>query len=100
MRWEATAKTPAEHRILAAYYQQQAQMFNNKSAEQAAIAEAIAKGATPSDAKAALGNRVYISPSLYFAKQYAEKAKNAASLAAAHEEMATKAEQRTPDLKS
>lgn len=57
---EATAKTPAEHRTIAAYYRQQAQTFNEKSAEQTATAEAIAKAPTPSDAKTALGNRVYM----------------------------------------
>jgi hypothetical protein len=36
---------------------------------------------------------VYISRSRFFEKQYAEEAEKAMTLAAAHEEMATKAEQ-------
>jgi hypothetical protein len=86
----ATAQSPAEHRTIAAYYRQQAQALAAKSAEHSAMAEQFARSAASESKQGTLG----VSHCRYFAKQYAEQSNEAATLASAHEEMATKAEQR------
>ena len=90
----ATAKTPAEHRTIAAYYRQRAQTLANKSSEHSAMAEQFAKGPATIESKQGTSFGLGVSHCRYFAKQYAAEAKEAATLAAAHEEMATKTEQR------
>jgi hypothetical protein len=89
-----TAKTPAEHRTIAAYYRQRAQALSNKSAEHSAMAEQFAKGPSTVESKHGISFGLGASHCRHFVKEYDEQAKEAATLAAYHEEMATKAEQR------
>ncbi len=84
----ATAKTPAEHRAIAAYYEQQAKDLTAKSAEHQAMAEQFAKQPPTIESKQGIG----ASHCRRFAHIYSTEAKEAANRAAEHEAMAVKAE--------
>ena len=89
----ATAKTPAEHRTIAAYYRQQAQTLASSAAEHSSMAGQFTRARAATDPKQGIALALRASHCSYFAKQYAAQAKEAATLAAAHEEMAAKAGQ-------
>jgi hypothetical protein len=90
-----TAKTPAQHRTIAAYYRQQAQALNAKAAEHSAMADQRVNGPRATiESKQGVSFGHGASHCRYFAKQYADQAKEAAILASAHEEEAARAEQR------
>lgn len=83
-----TAKTPAEHRAIAAYYEQRAKDLTAESAEHQAMAEQFAKQPATIESKQGIG----ASHCRRFAQIYAIEAKEAANRAAEHEAMAVKAE--------
>jgi hypothetical protein len=87
----ATAKTPAEHRRIAAYYQHQALDLRNKAREHEEMAQMYRKNPLSFEGKFPYGS-VGFSHCHEFAELYTRQAKEAEALASFHEEMAKAAE--------
>ena len=86
-----TAKTPADHRALASYYQQKAQAFLASSAKHSAEAEFRAK--YPGlDGNNGLAYGLWANHCRLLASSDRESAKKAETLTSLHEDMAKKAE--------
>lgn len=91
-----TAKEPVEHRKIAEYYRQEAQRLTASSKEHAELAEIYAKN-PPNAAMESKHGTAFGQGAPHcrkFAQLQAEAAKEAEDLAALHEEMAKKAEQK------
>lgn len=89
-----SAKTPAEHLSIAAYYRQKAQQFTASSKQHSEVAETYAKN-PPFPAMEAKHGSAFgqgVSHCRRWAKLDAEQADKATRLAILHEDMATKAE--------
>jgi hypothetical protein len=88
------AKSPAEHRAIAAYYRQRAEAFSRSSKEHFESAELRAKNpAFPAmEAKHGYAFGLGASHCRFWGSSDAEQAKKAEALAVLHEDMATKAE--------
>ena len=89
-----TAKTPAEHREVAAYYRQQSATLRARSKEHLASAERRAKNPTFAalEVKQGFAFGLGASHCRYWANSDAAAASHADVLASLHEEMATKTE--------
>ena len=87
----ATARTPAEHRRIATYYQQQASELRGKAKEHEETAAMYQKQPLPYEGKYSYGT-VGFSHCRRFADLFAEQAKEAEALASLHEDMAKAAE--------
>ena len=87
----ATAKTAADHRRIAAYYQQQATDLRRKGKDHEEMAAIYQKQPLPYEGKHAYGTLGF-SHCRKFADLYIEQAKQAEALASLHEEMAKAAE--------
>lgn len=87
----ATAKTPAEHRTIAAYYREQARHLSNKSKEHQEMGKLYERNPLPLESKHP--GTVGLSHCRYFTQFYAEQATAAESSAALHEERAKSLEQ-------
>lgn len=85
----ATARTAADHRVLASYYRQQADEYTRKSVEHSAMAARFATGSAISQSKPGIQGEIHCR---YFASEYGEQARKAAALAVSHEEMAATAQ--------
>jgi hypothetical protein len=83
----ATAKTPADQQKLAAYYRDKAQRLTAKSQEFSAQADSMAALPAVFESKQGIGCQCPFHYR-YFSKQYAQEAKDAAGLAALHEQLA------------
>jgi hypothetical protein len=83
----ATAKTPADQQKLAAYYRDKAQRLTAKSQEFSAQADSMAALPAVFESKQGVGCQCPFHYR-YFSKQYAQEAKDAAALAAQHEQLA------------
>jgi hypothetical protein len=83
----ATAKTPANQQKLAAYYRDKAQRLTAKSQEFSAQADSMAALPAVFESKQGIGCQCPFHYR-YFSKQYAQEAKDAAGLAALHEQLA------------
>jgi hypothetical protein len=86
----ATAKTPADQQKLAAYYRDKAQRLTAKSQEFSAQADSMAALPAVFESKQGIGCQCPFHYR-YFSKQYAQEAKDAAGLAALHEQLAYEA---------
>lgn len=87
----ATAKTPADHRRIAAYYQQEATDLRRRAKEHEDMAVIYKKQPLPYEGKFAYGTVGY-SHCVRFSELFAEQAKEADALASLHEDMAKTAE--------
>lgn len=87
----ATAQTPADHRRIAAYYQQQATDLRRKAKDHEEMAGIYQKQPLPYEGKHAYGT-VGFSHCRKFADLFIEQAKEADALASLHEDMAKAAE--------
>lgn len=87
----ATAKTPAEHRRLVAYYQQQAGELRKKAKEHEDMAALYKQNPLPYEGKFAYGT-VGFSHCRTFADLFDKQAREAEALASLHEDMAKAAE--------
>lgn len=87
----ATAKTPAEHRRIAKYYETQANNYLAQAKEHQELAEAYKKNPIFSSSKYATGT---IDHCDYFVKSFQEDAAKMRELAEMHKQMATDAEQK------
>ncbi len=86
----ASAKTPADHQRLAAYYQQEAKRLAARAKEHEEMAAEYEKRPVPYESK----NPGTIPGAIHcqnFAKLYKQEAEEAQALAAIHEEMAKEA---------
>jgi hypothetical protein len=92
----ASAKTPAEHARIAAYYHQQANHLAASAKEHAAMADVYAKNPTFAALESKLGFAFGQGAShcRHWAQLEDEQAKQAEALAAEHDEMAKAAEQK------
>jgi hypothetical protein len=89
----ATAKTPAEHHRLAAYYLQEAQRFTKRSKYHEEMLALYGSSPVPYEGKFPYGT-VGRSHCQKYIQLYTAQAKEAASLAARHEEIAEAAERK------
>lgn len=87
----ATAKTPAEHRRLAKYYEAQAKSYLAQAKEHEELSEAYKKNPMTSSSKFAAGT---VDHCEYFAQSFKEDAAKMQELAEMHEQMAKDAEQK------
>jgi esterase/lipase len=87
----SAAKTPAEHRRLAVYYEAKAQNLLAQSKEHAQMAEAYKQNPVTSSSKNARGT---VDHCTYIAQSFKDSAANLHELAQIHEQMAKDAEQK------
>ena len=81
-----TAKTPADHQRLAAYYRDKAQRLTAKAQEFSAQADSLATQTGTIDGKTRVACQIAQSHYRYLAKLSAQEAKDSEMLAAQHEQ--------------
>lgn len=86
----AAAKTPEDHRKLAAHYREEAARLKAEAKDHAEMAVLYAKNPDPRAAKNPYAYKTQAHCS-YVSKRYEEAARRTEALAAVHEEMAAKA---------
>jgi hypothetical protein len=93
-----TAKTPAGHQRLAAYYRDKAQRLTAKAQEFSAQADSLATQTGTIDGKTRVARQIAQSHYRYLAKLSAQEAKDSEMLAAQHEQF-TQNDQSNPAQK-
>ena len=83
----ATAQTPSDHQKIAAYYSDQAKRLNAKAQEFSAQADFLATQPATVESKQGISS-LSTSHFRYWAKRYAQEAKDSEALAEQHDEVA------------